>query len=110
MAYLNSVETKDPNQTSELVKRIFSNPLFPYSIQGAKEILFNIDGGLDLDISQVEQIGKAISNSINPQTRVIFGINQTKKERVKITLLANGCAWAEWKKRKEKPKKELEAK
>jgi len=74
--------------------------------------LFNIDGGLNLNMSQVEQVGKIISDSINPQARVAFGITQNKKDyypasalpakgrapRIKITLLANGCKWKEWEK------------
>ena len=61
-------------------------------------------------MSQVEQVGKIISDSINPQARVAFGITQNKKDyypasalpakgrapRIKITLLANGCKWKEW--------------
>jgi len=103
LAYLNSAGTKSPNQIEELVKRVLSNPLLPYSIQGAKEILFNIDGGLNLNMSQVEQVGKTISDSINPQARVAFGITQNEKEGIKITLLANDCKWREWE--KEKPEK-----
>jgi len=62
-------------------------------------------------MSQVEQVGKIISDSINPQARVAFGITQNKKDypasalpakgrapRIKITLLANGCKWKEWEK------------
>ena len=110
LAYLNTAETKSPNQIEELAKRVLSNPLSPYSVQGAREILYNIDGGLNLNLEQVEQIGKTISNSINPQARVAFGITQNKKDyyppsalpakgrapRIKITLLANGCKWKEW--------------
>lgn len=103
LAYLNSTGTKSPNQIEELAKRVLSNPLLPYSIQGAKEILFNIDGGLNLNMSQVEQVGKTISDSINPQARVAFGITQNEKEGIKITLLANDCKWREWE--KEKPEK-----
>ena len=105
LAYFNTVETESPNQIEELTKRLLSNSLFPYSVQGVKEILFNIDGGLNLNMDQVEQIGKTISSSINPQARVAFGITQNKKEGIKITLLANGCKWEEWETRK-KPKEE----
>ena len=105
LAYLNSAEAKSPDQVDELTKKVLANPLSPYSVQGAKEILFNIDGGLNLNMSQVEQIGKTISSSINPQARVAFGITPSKKEGVKITLLANGCKWEDWVVAKEKSKK-----
>ena len=105
LAYLNTAEAKNLDQIKELTEKILFNPLFPYSVKGAKEVLFNIDGGLNLNIEQVDQIGKTISNSINPQARVAFGITQNKKEEIKITLLANGCQWEEWEQEKEKPKK-----
>ena len=105
LAYLNSAEAKGPNQIEELTKKVVSSSPIPYTIQGAKEVLFNIDGGLNFNMSQVEQIGKTISISINPQARVAFGITQDKKEGIKITLLVNGCKWKEWEQEKEKPKK-----
>ncbi|MDP2934694.1 MAG: cell division protein FtsZ [bacterium] len=110
LAYFNTVEIENPNQTEELVRKVVSNPLIPYAIQGAKEVLFNIDGGLNLNIEQVEQIGKTISNSINPRARVAFGISQNKKEGVKITLLANDCKWNEWEREKKRSKRELKEK
>ena len=106
LAYLNSAEVKGPNQIEEFAKKVVSSPLIPYTVQGAKEVLFNIDGGLNLNMSQVEQIGKTISSSINPKARVAFGITQNKKEGIKITLLVNGCKWDEWEQKKEKPKKQ----
>lgn len=110
LTYLNSAKAKGPNQIEELAKKVVSSSLIPYSVQGAKEVLFNIDGGLNLNMSQVEQIGKTISNSINPKARVAFGITQNKKEEIKITLLVNGCKWDEWGEKEEKPKKELKEK
>ncbi len=105
LAYLNTAEVKNSDQIEELTKKILFNPLFPYDIKGAKEILFNIDGGLNLNMSQVEQIGKTISDSINPKVKVAFGITQSKKEGIKITLLVNGCKWEEWERKKERPEK-----
>lgn len=110
LAYFNTVEIENPNQTEELVRKVVSSPLIPYTIQGAKEVLFNIDGGLNLNMGRVEEIGKTISNSISSQARVAFGITQNKKEGIKITLLANGCKWEEWEKEKEKQTLVVEAK
>jgi len=107
---LNTAEVKNLDQIRELTEKILFNPLFPYSVKGAKEVLFNIDGGLNLNMSQVEEIGKTISSLINPRARVAFGITRNKKEGIKITLLANGCKWEEWVKKKEKPEKKLKEK
>jgi len=110
LAYLNTAKAKNLDQIKELTEKILFNPLFPYSVKGAKEVLFNIDGGLNLNMSQVEEIGKTISSLINPRARVAFGITRNKKEGIKITLLANGCKWEEWVKKKEKPEKKLKEK
>ncbi len=106
LVYLNSAKTKGPNQIEELAKKVISCPLIPYTVQGAKGVLFNIDGGLNLNTEQVEQIGKILTSSINSQDRVASGITQNKKEGIKITLLANGCKWEKWVEKTEKPRKE----
>lgn len=106
LAYLNTAEVESSNQVENMAREILSNPLYPYSPQQAPGVLFNIDGGLNLGMSEMEQIGKTISNSMSSRPRIAFGVTQNKKDKIKITLLANGCKWEKWEKKKEKPKKQ----
>ncbi len=92
LAYLNSIEVKAPNK-EEAVKKVISSPLYPYTTKGAKRVLYNITGGRALQLSEVSQISKIISQSISKKAKIIFGINQNQKlqDKIKITLLAVGC-------------------
>jgi len=61
-----------------------------FGIQGAKRILFNITGGKNLSLAEIEQAAKIITKS-SSVTRVIFGAiqdNKLKPDEVKITLIA----------------------
>jgi len=96
LAYLNAVEMKSSSQIEDVAGKILSNPLYPYSPQEAAGVLFNIDGGLNLSMQEIEEIGKTISNFIRPQGRVAFGVTRGQPGKIKITLLANGCKWDKW--------------
>lgn len=70
-----------------------SSSLLDVSPKGAKGILFNISGGRDISLSEIEEAGKIITQEINPQAKVIFGAVQDeklKKGEIKITVIATG--------------------
>lgn len=93
LAYLNTTESGEEND-GEAVQKLVSSPLYTYSIKGTRGILYNIIGGDKLQLSDVSQISNVISRLANKEAKIIFGINQSRKNlgRVKITLLAVGCA------------------
>jgi len=92
IAYLNTIEF-DASGKEEAIQKLVSSPLYPYTTKGAKGILYNITGGRSLQLSDVSYISKVISESINPNAKIIFGINQNQKyrDRIKVTILATGC-------------------
>lgn len=115
LAYLNTVKVqKKSNSVQEVIEKVLNNPLYPYSIRGAKGVLLNIAGERDLELSEVNQISKTISELVNKEAKIIFGISQNKKYSgiIKITLLATGCATKIFpkkpKKRRPKKKKIIE--
>jgi len=91
LAYLNSMElSKDDDK--DALDKIINYPLYPYSIEGAKGVLFNISGRKDLSLLQVHQISETISNLVNKEAKIIFGITRDNQNpRIKISLLATGC-------------------
>jgi len=94
LAYLNTVEVqRKEGSTKELLTNVLNSPLYPYTIRGAKGILFNIVGEKKLSLAEVSQISKTISELANPQAKIIFGIAENKKysDVVKTNLLAVGC-------------------
>jgi cell division protein FtsZ len=67
--------------------------LYPYGIRGAKGVLYNIAGEKGLTLAEVGEISKTISELVNKEAKIIFGISQNQKYGgiIKTTLLATGC-------------------
>jgi cell division protein FtsZ len=94
LAYLNTVEiSRKEGVIQEATEKLLNSPLYPYGIKGAKGVLYNIAGEKGLSLSEVSQISKAISDVVNKEAKIIFGIAQNQKysNSIKIELLATGC-------------------
>lgn len=95
LAYLNTVEVpRKEDSTKDLMEKVLNSSLYPYTIRGAKGILFNIAGEKNLSLAEVNQISKTISELANQEAKIIFGISQGSKysDVIKTTVLATGCA------------------
>ncbi|MBI2121361.1 MAG: cell division protein FtsZ [Candidatus Wildermuthbacteria bacterium] len=71
------------------------SPLLDMSIKGAKGVLFNVAGGDDLSLSEIDEAAKKIRSEIDPQAKIIFGAiadKTLKPGEVKLTLIATGFA------------------
>lgn len=75
-------------------KAAVSSPLLELSIEGAKGILFSIAGPRDLSMHEVNDAAKIITQSADPNAKIIFGtvIDETLKDEVKVTVIATGFA------------------
>ena len=106
LAFLNAVEVEGANRLAEATKSVLASPLYPYTIKGAKGVLFNIAGERGLSLSEVSQISKTISELVNPEAKIIFGISENKKyqDKIKVTLLATGCSTKIFSEEAKKPK------
>ena len=93
LVYLNTIELQGQNRTEEAIKKVITSPLYPYTIGGARGILFNITGEKSLSLSEVNQISRMITEMVNPDAKIIFGVSYRNdyKDKIKITLLAVGC-------------------
>ena len=63
------------------------------AIDGANGVLFNVSGGSDLAMAEINEAAKIITASIDPDAKVIFGAVQDetlKKGEIKITVVAAG--------------------
>ncbi len=108
LAFLNTAEAEGKNKTEEILKNILRNPLYSYTNLNVEKILFNISGGKNLLMSDVEKISQGIA-SLNPRAKIIFGIskNPKYKNKIKTTLLITG---EEKKFKKEKAEKKAPTK
>lgn len=81
------------NRAQEAAHAAINSPLLDLSISGAKGVLFAIAGGADLRMHEIQEAAKIITESIDPDARVIFGAildEKLKKNEVKITVIASG--------------------
>jgi cell division protein FtsZ len=80
------------NRALDAARAAVDSPLLDMSIDGAKGVLFNITGGKDLGMYEVDEAARFITKSADPDARIIFGavIEDDLEEEVKITVIATG--------------------
>lgn len=72
------------------IKQAISSPLLDVSIEGARGILFNIVGGPDMTMNEIDEAATIIAKSADPDAAIIFGavIDDKMMDQIKITLIA----------------------
>jgi len=86
-------EATGEHRASEAAQSAISSPLLETSIEGAKRILFNITGGPDLALAEVEEAAQIVASaSDTPDTNVIFGVVVDREigDVVRVTVIATG--------------------
>ena len=81
------------DRAKEAARQAVNSPLLDVSISGAKGILFVVAGSDDLGILEVQEAAKVISESVDKNARVIFGImrdEKLKKGQIRIIVIATG--------------------
>lgn len=80
------------NRAIEAARAAIDSPLLELSIDGAKGILFNITGGPDLGMYEIDEAAKAITEAADADANIIFGaiIDEAMQGEVKITVIATG--------------------
>ena len=76
----------------EAASGAISSPLLGTTIDGARGILMNITGGLDLSLMEVNAAAKAVTEAADPDADIIFGavIDENFKDKIRITVIATG--------------------
>ncbi len=72
------------------IKQAISSPLLDASIEGARGVLFNVMGGPDLTMAEIDEAATIITKSVDPDADIIFGavIDEKMMDQIKITLIA----------------------
>lgn len=80
------------NRAQMAARAAVSSPLLDLSIDGARGVLFNITGGNDLTMFEVDEAARIISSSADPDANIIFGsvIKSEMSDQVRITVIATG--------------------
>jgi len=80
------------SRSEDAARAAISSPLLELSINGAKGVLFSIAGGDDLTMFEIQDAAKIITESVDPNAKIIFGTvrdDKLKKGAVKITVIAS---------------------
>ena len=80
------------DRATAAAKAAIESPLLEQSINGAKGILFNVTGGTDLSMYEIDEAAKVITEAADPEANIIFGavINENYNGEIKITVIATG--------------------
>jgi cell division protein FtsZ len=80
-------------RAEEAAQKAINSPLLEVSIAGARGVLFAIAGGEDLGMLEIQDAAQIITESVDPNARVIFGAfrdDKLKKDEIKVTVIATG--------------------
>ncbi len=80
------------NRAQAAARSSIASPLLEISMDGARGVLFNIIGGPDLTMSEVDEAAKIISAAADPDANIIFGatIDESMHDQIRITVVATG--------------------
>lgn len=80
LTFLNAVEFERKEEIKDTDKIIHS-PLYSYGLEGAKGVLFNISGPRNLSLGETTKISRTISESVNKEAKIIFGVSFLEREK-----------------------------
>jgi cell division protein FtsZ len=80
------------NRAVEAAEQAISSPLLEETITGAKGVIFNVTGGSDLTLYEVNDAAEVIYNAVDPDANIIFGavIDEKLQGDVVVTVIATG--------------------
>ncbi len=80
------------NGAAQAAEQAIHSALLDVSIEGARAILFNIKGGEDLSLHEVNEAAEIVRASTHPEANIIFGavIDPEMKDEVHLTVIATG--------------------
>ncbi len=80
------------SRAAEAARAAIDSPLLELSISGAKGILFNITGGTDMSMFEVDEAARIVTEAADPEANIIFGavIDDAYTGQVKCTVIATG--------------------
>lgn len=81
------------NRAKNAALTALNSPLIDISCSKAKGVLFNVSGGKDISLIEINEVAKTIRERVSPDAKIIFGAVQgedLKKGEIKVTVIATG--------------------
>jgi cell division protein FtsZ len=76
----------------QAAQQAIESPLIEVSIDGAKGVLFNVTGGYDMSMSEIQEAAEIITSAVSPDANIIFGatLKPELEDELIITVIATG--------------------
>ena len=80
------------NRAVEAAEEALQSPLLEVEVTGAKGVIFNVTGGPDVTIHEVQTASEIVASTVHPEANIIYGQTTDPKmeNEIKITLIATG--------------------
>ena len=80
------------DKANEAARMAIQSPLLESSINGAKRILINFIGSIDIALDEIETAASIVEEAAHPEANIIFGaaIDDTLDDEIKVTIIATG--------------------
>lgn len=97
------------NRAVQAAQQAIESPLLEVSIDGARGVLFNIAGGYDMSMHEINEAAEVITNAVAPDANIIFGatLKPELEDELIITVIATGFDSAYFQARGAAPTAEL---
>ena len=94
-AMMGTGEAEGQDRSRVAAESAISNPLLEdHSMKGAKGVLINITGGLDMTLHEVDEAANRIREEVDADANIIFGstFDATMQGRMRVSVVATGIA------------------
>lgn len=83
---------KGDNRAVEAARQAIDSPLLETSIEGARGVLFNITGGRNMTMHEIDEAAKTVTDAVDPDANIIFGavLDDSLEDDIQITVVATG--------------------
>lgn len=93
LAHMGIGRGKGENKVIDAVRKALNSPLLETTIEGAKGVILNVTGGADMTLSQITEIARIITETVDDSSaNIIFGANikEDYADEIEITVIATG--------------------
>ena len=94
MAHMGVGRAAGKGKTEEAARMAISSPLLETSIHGARGVLINVTGSMDIGLEEVEQAASLVQDAVHPDALTIFGatFDESMDDEIRVTVIATGFA------------------
>ena len=94
LAHMGVGRAAGKGKAEEAARMAISSPLLETSIQGAKGVLINVTGSMDIGLEEVEQAATLVQEAVHPDALTIFGatFDENLDDEIRVTVIATGFA------------------